>query len=185
MNLFYLSTIQTNAVPIFVNNWAGVFPLPDEENYRVHLRKKVHDEESLRFLFHWKFRVAQGSKKEEWLITVLQKIALINEWKQQKAFDPQVILSAFPGLPSEWKLFLLHLLQPEKYPFFSAYTMAAYASVTENDLKSVARKRREKFYLEIFIPFIRQEFYDIPMHKTDQALYAFGKFISEASIKIT
>lgn len=181
MDLFYLSTIRTDSIPIFVNNWKGVFPLPDEAQYRERLHLKKQDAGSIRFLFDWKFRIPAGSKKEKFLFIITEKTEHIHQWKQQTSVEPSALFSQFPDLPSEWKIFLLHILRPGQFPLFSQYTLAAYAYITGQELKTVSRKRREKFYLETFVPFIRQEFYDIPMQKTDQALHAFGKFITEAS----
>jgi|GEM_PF-6954244 len=183
LRLFYLSAIRTDSVPIFVNNWTGIFPLPDEETYRLYLSREEKDEESLRFLLSWKFGILPGTKKEQMLQMVLRDQKMLDQWRKSGAGAP-VLFAILPRIPAEWKIFIAHILHPGKLPLYSRYALAAYAHLTGSDPKALAKKRRENFYLKTFVPFIRSEFYDIPMYKTDQALYAFGKYITEASITI-
>lgn len=176
--LFYLSTIRTDSIPIFVNNWTGVFPFSDEKTYLETLKKVQYTTDDLHYLFHHRFSL-KGKKKEELFRLMTEKTSQINEWKKTPV-PPPAIWCELDFLPADWKIFVLHCLYPDTWPYAHPYTLAAYAYLTGADLPALKRKRKEKFYLEVFCAYIHQAFYDIPLQKVNAALYAFGKYISES-----
>lgn len=164
-------------MPIFVNNWTNVFPLPDEANYLRLLHQPELTEDALHYLLDWRFGI-RGRRKQQLFSIASGYTGQLNTLRRQGPSEPLSLLASFTDLPAEWKVFLLHLVSPGTYPLLHPYTLAAYAYIRQLEPARLLRKRREKFYVEEFLPFIASEFFDIPMTKTDKALYAFGKFIS-------
>lgn len=182
--LFYISTIQTDSIPIFIHNWMNVFPMNDQKQYEETIQLNYFNSNDIEFLLGWNFN--SKSKRNSYYIELIKTNYLerINTIKKEKLLNPLDILFQFKELSSEWKIFILHIIDPLKFPLYHKYTLSAYAYLTGQDFNTVKRKHKINQYLNHFTTYIQHSFYDIPMIKTMNALYSFGYFLEESKIKI-
>lgn len=181
-HLFYLTGVRTQSFPIFINNWADLYPVPFWKNYVEALQKNSFDESTLEqfFTFYWRNKWSQ--KKRAIFHFILEKQAILADLQQSEHLYSRIQLH-FSELPIDVQLFLLHLLQPKKFPCWNIETEAALGFILYKNPTFYKRKQKSKTYFDVYMPFVEKELYEIPFQKTHQAFFAFGKFLLETSIQ--
>lgn len=181
-HLFYLTGVRTHSFPIFINNWAGLYPIPLWEQYEKALQKSVLEEADLHALFTFYWRNKWTKKKREVFQIIAEKVDFLTELKQSEHVFARIQLH-FDKLPTDIQLFLLHIVKAKQFPIWTAEAMAALGFILHKNPDFFKRKQKAKTYFDVYLPFVEQELYEIPFHKIHQAFYAFGKFLLETSIQ--
>ena len=110
------------------------------------------------------------------------KISIVNELKAEENIDMNIFLEQFIGLTAVWKIFLLHIIKPDKYPIYDQHIHRAYNFINGLDYKNisadeVSNSDKESFYFKTYFVFIKS--LKNPNLKTlDEAFFAFGQFIN-------
>ena len=181
-NLFYITGVRTQSFPIFVNNWAEVYPLPQQEIYLSYLNQEI-TAEKIKALFScfWKGKIS--SSKQKILALLEENLSFIQELKTSQHPFPRIEIRFNQSIPFEERLFLLHIVQPQQFPLWNAEIMAALGYILHKNSSYFKRKQKRKVYFDFYYPMIQKEFAEIPLLKVNQAMYAFGKFLLETNIQ--
>lgn len=167
----------------FVKCWSRLYNYSNYEQYQAIVTKPTLSTGDLRLLFEWKNGMNLSSKKEvSFLNQVLQHEELVNELKGE--FENEKFENTFGRMSAIWQIFLLHIIQPSKYPIFDQHVYRAFRFIQNQDEKSLPFTRTAKlkvFYKE-YLPFFldmkdladEHDYFEI-----DKALWAFGRIIKE------
>lgn len=122
---------------------------------------------------------------------ILSKIEIINELRKHD-FKLDDFFESFKDVSAVWKIFLLHIINPDRYPIYDQHIHRAFRYLNNLDYrnidhKSISDKNKIEFYTGEYLPFIEsviQPHKNIDIKKIDEALFTFGKFIKDFSEKI-
>jgi len=115
----------------FVQIWSHYYEDPNEDKYSVAIKKKQFTDSDVKHLFIWKNGMPLSKLKEKSLRQIQDKLTLINGLKTH--FSIEEFKSQFENLSSIWKIFLLHIINPMKYPIFDQHVCRAYYFITYNE----------------------------------------------------
>ena len=188
----------------FVKQWSSFYnyKYPSDKNvkdyYEDYIRKPELNEESLIKLYEWKNGTPLSGNNENGEHqrkfkglnnNILEQIYVINELK--KNFKLDVFSSKFEKVSFVWKVFLLHIIQPDNYPIYDQHVHRAYLYLQGNiDFKNVENKmsarKKENFYIEQYCPFIKKMTDDYPfsIRDLDKAFFSFGQFLKKYKVDL-
>jgi hypothetical protein len=165
----------------FVRFWSSCYDYGSlkENLYLRAIRKKPMSLQDLEGLFEWKNGGRLSEKKKKGLKKITDKMVLINKLKSKFNFD--VFRKEFNFISGAiWKIFLLHVIAPDKYPIFDQHVYRAFCFLTEGSIKEIPKRNadKERFYFEEYLVFFNElSAKGVSRKKTDEALWAFGKFL--------
>lgn len=174
----------------FISSWKKLYNYQNYDIYDKLLHKKYLEPDDLYQLYKWKNRMElSGKKKEAYEKKIKIHLELINEYRQERK-SIGVSYEGFKDIPTIWRIFLLHIIQPRVYPIFDQYVYRAYAVIKKLEKKELPISNKEKFkiykddYLNFFFDFggeNRQNDYVVNFNNfdIDKALWAFGKAIKQ------
>lgn len=180
LNLPILQNEQTT-LPQFINFWSGFYNYPSEALY-ANVEKAQFSETDIRELYEWKNGMPlSGLKQISLNDKVLSKVEIINQLKRSTVFDLQAFLMEFGDLSFVWKIFLLHIIKPQKYPIYDQNIHRSFNFIHNREHRginhAISEKNKQQFYLEDYLPFI-DNLKGIPVRKIDRAFFTFGQFLS-------
>ncbi|NTS42736.1 hypothetical protein HRG84_17690 [Flavisolibacter sp. BT320] len=164
----------------FVEYWSAQYDYPDMDVYEESIVKTPVTAERLITLFTWKNGMPLSGKKEQALrdkiISKLTVIQTLSDNYNEALFDQH-----FGKLRIVWRVFLLHIINPERFPIFDQHVYRAYRCLM--DISEVGREEEPKLTMEAYNEYCK--FYreivkqcDFSSKTVDDALWAFGKFLS-------
>ena len=174
----------------FISSWKKLYNYQNYDIYDKLLHKKYLEPDDLYQLYKWKNRMElSGKKKEAYEKKIKIHLELINEYRQERK-SIGVSYEGFKDIPTIWRIFLLHIIQPRVYPIFDQHVYRAYAVIKKLEKKELPISNKEKFkiykddYLNFFFDFggeNRQNDYVVNFNNfdIDKALWAFGKAIKQ------
>ena len=173
--ILYNSTVKLKE---FVGFWNAFYSYSLEEYYTPIIEKKRFSKDDLLKLFEWKNGGKLAKKKQKALDSIIAKIDRINALKANFCFD--TFLKEFSFVKGMiWKMFLLHVIQPDSYPIFDQHVYRAYLFIAKNQRGEIPdNKRKQDVYFKEYAPFFNKlAGKGISRKKLDEALWAFGKFL--------
>ncbi|MCT3661373.1 hypothetical protein HZP71_11770 [Elizabethkingia anophelis] len=128
-------------------------------------------------LYIWKNGMNLSAKKLEILEKkILLKLDIINDLKSQYLPILDSFLEEFQEVSFVWKIFLLHIINPNTYPIYDQHIHRAFNYLqSENNYNQ--HVTQNEFYFNHYLPFIRLKKID-NLKKLDEAFFAFGQFIN-------
>jgi len=186
----------------FVDFWAEFYYFPvnrntTEEDYNSLISKNEFDINDIEKLFNWKNNmpiIVRGEDGQEikkhptksiFLDKIRPEIPTINKLK--KDFDIDVFNSSFKASTKAstiWKIFLLHIIAPLKFPIFDQHVYRAYYFLERGnlvgfiELEKISNAKKMKMYEDEYIPYFKDFNNELLKdRKSDKALWAFGKFL--------
>jgi hypothetical protein len=162
----------------FVDFWSSFYSYSLEEYYTPIISKKRFSKDDLLKLFEWKNGGKLAQKKKKALESIVAKIDQINTLKLKFCID--TFLKEFSFVKgSIWKMFLLHIIQPEKFPIFDQHVYRAYLFIDKDQRGEIPdNKRKQDVYFLEYVPFFNKlSGNGNSRKKLDEALWAFGKFL--------
>ena len=162
----------------FVDFWSAFYSYALEEYYTPIIEKKRFSKDDLSRLFEWKNGGKLAKKKQKALDSIIAKIDRINVLKVNFCFD--TFLKEFSFVKGIiWKMFLLHVIQPDSYPIFDQHVYRAYLFIAKNQRAEIPdNKRKQDVYFKEYAPFFNElAGKGVSRKKLDEALWAFGKFL--------
>ena len=178
MNLFVLNKIVVKPRE-FVDFWSGFYDDPLEGYYVPVIGKKRFSDEDLVKLFEWKNGSKLAQKKKKVLGSMIANLGKINALKASFCLD--TFLEEFKFIKGAiWKIFLLHVIQPDKFPIFDQHVYRAYLFISKHQRAEIPNnnKRKEAAYFSEYVSFFNGlSVNGISKKKLDEALWAYGKFL--------
>ena len=162
----------------FVDFWSGFYNYSFESYYVPIVGKKRFSKDDLSKLFEWKNGGKLAKKKQKALDSIIAKIDKINALKANFCID--TFLKEFSFVKGTiWKMFLLHVIQPDSYPIFDQHVYRAYLFIVKHQRGEIPdNKRKQDVYFKEYAPFFNElTSRGVSRKKLDEALWAFGKFL--------
>ena len=172
---FYGFTSTGIDLPRFVEIWSSVYPEETDALYNRNIGTLTP--QGIKELFIWKNGTRLSEKKlksvqDNYVERLARLKALPNDFPPEKFLQEE-----FAG-GMIWKIFLLHIWQPQKYPIFDQHVYRAMIQLKTGQIAELKEDDKEKFskYLKEYLPFFKS-LGDYPKRKLDKALWMYGKFL--------
>ena len=182
MNLPILKIENTDLVE-FISYWSRIYDYPLESLYNERIFKEKFEKEDLHQLFIWKngMKLSAG-KQKSFEDKILSKLEIINELKSKEIIELEEFQRHFNNLSAVWKIFLLHIIRPNKFPIYDQHINRAFNYIHGLDFQNISansmtNKSKEEFYFNTYLGFI-ESLNDINLKALDEAFFAFGQFIN-------
>lgn len=146
-------------------------------------------------VFEWK----NGSKLSERKLEILQKVYKnldkINAFRDKNSPTERDFHDFYRNISCNiissglvWRIFLIHISHPDKYPMIDKFNFIAYEFLKNNNLlkkaDDILRREQLQAYQRFTDFFIKINKSVNNYRKVDKALMAFGQFLSDPSKKI-
>lgn len=189
-NAFILKKEEASDVA-FYEFWSKQYFYPKEYLYTENIHKVQATVQSINSLFTWKNGKTLAEKKAKSLPAVLNHWSKLKDASKEGVDETFALMDKFDIFPTGfiWRIFLLHILQPNKYPIFDRYTCAAYmhskdqlpeAGKGEFLLDFVIMESKKVETYKNYLVFIESEAKSLKtreIRNIDKALFAFGMYI--------
>ena len=183
MKLINLVSNEAESLNSFISNWSNLYSYTNENLYNKTISKESFTKEDLQNLYIWKNAMKLSVLKQRSLETkIIANLPTINNYKKIENIDIQAFKKEFKKVSSVWKIFLLHVIKPNKYPIYDQHIHRAFLFIQNEDWRnisniSISNNAKEKFYFERYLPFIEaQNIKDLK--KLDEAFFTFGQFLN-------
>lgn len=182
-NLPILKLVSNHELCTFLDFWSEFYSYPKEELYERAINKKRLVNNDIQDLFVWKNGTRLSTLKQKSLNKkIMKKLDLINQLKRSDEINLDDFFSEFKDVSTVWKVFLLHIIKPEKFPIYDQHIHRASAYILNIDvgdkpLVSISDKAKLDYYLNTYLSFIQSiEFADLKV--VDEAFFSFGQFLN-------
>mgnify|MGYP003667904816 CR=1 FL=1 len=184
MELIVLNNSKINDLIDFINSWSKLYSFSNEAIYSKSIVKETFTKTDIQNLYKWKNGMKLSVLKQKSLDTKIKaKLSVINTLKNDNEIDIDAFRKEFRNLQATvWKIFLLHIIKPNKYPIYDQHIHRTFLFIHNEDWSnisntSISNKAKEQFYFERYLPFIEaQNIKDLK--KLDEAFFAFGQFLN-------
>ncbi|MDG4717316.1 hypothetical protein [Winogradskyella marincola] len=184
MKLVTLVNTKNENLIDFINSWSKLYSFSNEAIYSKSIVKETFSKTDIQNLYRWKNGMKLSVLKQKSLDTKIKaKLSIINTFKSNNEIDIDAFRKEFKNLQATvWKIFLLHIIKPNKYPIYDQHIHRTFLFIHNEDWSnisntSISNKAKEQFYFERYLPFIEvQNIKDLK--KLDEAFFAFGQFLN-------
>lgn len=182
-----LTNIQSGSLQEFISFWSKLYVYDNAVLYK-RIYNKTLSKDDLKDLYKWKNGMKLSQAKEKSLNTkIISKIDIVNNLRAASNFDLEYFLKEFKQVSVVWKVFLLHILKPNRFPIYDQHVHRAYRFINNQSSNGIKASMNEsvklKFYFEEYYPFVRQSKIS-DLKKMDEAFFAFGQFINIGNQKM-
>lgn len=188
MQLLHFEITESDDINTFITFWSQLYSYSNEVIYKKNISKKVFDAESIQELFICKNGMRSSDLKQKSLNNkIIDKLGVINYLKSKEEFELDLFNYEFKSLSAVWKIFLLHIIQPKKFPIYDQHIHRTFLFIHKKEFSnlsntSIKNKQKEAFYFNEYLPFIDEnEIKDLK--KLDEAFFAFGQFLNTKDYK--
>lgn len=166
----------------FVEYWSKLYYYNLSDKYDSRINNQTFSEDDLYELYFWKNGMKlSGPKLKSFNNKILKKIKIINEYKLNEKFDTKEFFIEFKDVSFVWKIFLLHIIKPKKYPIYDQHIHRTYLYINklkwDNITANIRDKDKSTFYLDKYMPFIAKQ-NRMKIKNIDEAMFTFGKFLN-------
>lgn len=187
LNLPILTNRQSGSLQGFISFWSKLYVYDNAVLYE-RIYTKTLSKDDLKDLYKWKNGMKLSQAKEKSLNTkIISKIDIVNNLRAASNFDLEYFLKEFKQVSVVWKVFLLHILKPNRFPIYDQHVHRAYRFINNQSSNGIKASMNEsvklKFYFEEYYPFVRQSKIT-DLKKMDEAFFAFGQFINIGNQKM-
>ena len=178
---------QTSDWSTFVNFWDTMYNYTSKSDaYQAFVIERdssfVFDDTNVRKLFEWKNNTGEklATNKENRVKYVIDALPIIKELNNE--WDNNEFNRAFGKISTVWQTFLMHIIQPNKFPIFDQHVYRAWTYLQKGQAEELKGTIKHQFSLYTsytnFFDAIYSESGCNP-RQLDRALWAFGKFIKQ------
>ena len=182
-----LTKTQSGSLEEFISFWSRLYAYDNAALYdKIH--HKVLSEKDIKDLYQWKNGMKLSEAKEQSLNTkIIKKIKIINSLRATTEIDLDYFLKEFKEVSVVWKVFLLHIIRPNRYPIYDQHIHRAHRFMNNEASDGIKASMNEsvklKFYFEEYYPFVKESKIK-DLKKMDEAFFAFGQFINLGNQKM-
>jgi hypothetical protein len=183
MNLINLNFNKANNLAVFITSWSKLYSLSNEAIYSKSIVKESFTKTDIQNLYIWKNGMRLSKLKQKSLDTkIKEKLSIINAFKTNDEINIESFRKEFKNLSAAvWKIFLLHIIKPNKYPIYDQHIHRTFLFIHNEDWSNIkntmSNKAKEQFYFERYVPFIESKNIK-DLKKLDEAFFAFGQFLN-------
>ncbi|GJM64939.1 hypothetical protein [Persicobacter diffluens] len=188
MNLPILTT-ESVELKEFIHFWSKFYNYPPdlERLYKDRIDKSSFDADDLLQLYVWKNGMRlSGLKLKSLQEKIISQLEVINEFKSKDSIDLDEFQSQFGNVSAVWKIFLLHIIKPKKFPIYDQHINRAYNFIHglpygNISAATMSDRNKEDFYFNTYLEFIGSldlEHADFDLKELDEAFFSFGQFLA-------
>ncbi len=189
MNLLNFEINKSNNLNSFIETWSKLYSFSNESTYKNAISKKILTETDIQDLFVWKNGMKLSVLKQKSLNEKIKsKLKIINDFKSDDEISLNDFNKEFKNLNAAvWKIFLLHIIKPSKYPIYDQHIHRTFLFINNEDWSNVSNTSitntdKQEFYFNRYLTFIEAN--DIKdLKKLDEAFFAFGQFLNTRNYK--
>lgn len=188
MQLLYFEITKSDDINLFIDFWSRLYTFRNESIYSKTIIKVEFEIQDIQNLFEWKNGMRLSDLKQKSLNDkIIKKLEVINYLKSKDEFELDLFNYEFKSLSAVWKIFLLHIIQPKKFPIYDQHIHRTFLFIHKKEFSnlsntSIKNKQKEAFYFNEYLPFIDEnEIKDLK--KLDEAFFAFGQFLNTKDYK--
>ena len=168
----------------FVEKWTKLYSYPFEEKYNKHIDTSL-EEDSFLELFRWKNGTGDGISKLKMIVIegFIKKLDVLKDLKN--GFDWEQFENEFYPIKNSpiWKIFLLHLIDPNEFPIFDQHVFRFYNFQKNGIIDEIPNNPRKVYemYKQNYKPWfnsIQREF-NLNSKHMDQAFLTFGQSLKK------
>lgn len=182
-NLLILQKQSVVSISEFVGHWRKIYTDLNEDKYHKNINIDIFQKTNLEELFHWKNAMTlkgSGFKEISFQSKILNRINLINEYKQLVSIDLTKFNNDFADVSAVWRIFLLHIISPKVYPIYDQHIHRAYNFIHNKEWQiinnNISDKKKLEFYYKTYFPYV-QDLGIANIKEFDEAFFAFGQFL--------
>lgn len=168
----------------FVVFWKQQYVFPNMHWYTNNIHLPSLNPRNLYDLYCWKNGMNLSGPKQQTVNKLIQELPLINRLKNG-GINEEEFERAFSWVSAIWKIYLRHIMQPDNNPIFDQHVYRAFRYLQDGELIELENNNRikEEEYFQHYLPFFLDVREQVDQRFTnkeiDDALWAFGKFISD------
>lgn len=142
----------------------------------------IFELEHLQKLFEWKNNTGEtlAAKKATSVTKIMNNLPIVRQLAEN--WHDAVFNEHFGEISAIWQTFLMHIIQPDRFPIFDQHVHRAHAYLQQgemSELKGTTKQKLNQYVVyKSFFEEVRQESGCHPRH-LDRAFWAFGKFIKQ------
>jgi len=168
----------------FINYWSRYYNYkPEHENefYHIPIASTTLNRNDLLKLFEWKNgSVLSARKAKSFNDKIISRLSELNEIKSRGIESVKDVQKIRPDLSAIWLIFLTHIIDKQSFPIFDMHVFRAYNYLTTNTILEISNNDTKKLlqydsYLSYYNA-LKPQIKDYK--KWDEAMWAFGKFLS-------
>lgn len=167
----------------FVKMWSPIYSYNLEYKYDNYISSVLDDKKSFIELFKWKNGTGNNiSKKKEigvlryWdKVEILRKLKLNFDWELfENEFEPHKESTI-------WRLFLLHLMNPQEFPIFDQHVYRSYRFFTSGVVEEIPSYSKTIYhiYKDEYQPFFNnlKKHHNGSPKNIDESFFSFGRML--------
>ena len=170
----------------FTEKWSGTYSYKLEPKYKNNIKAGFDSDFSLLELMRWKNGTGDNIAKNKSVLVDY----FIRERESLKTLKNNFDLTEFekkfkPDKKSSiWTIFILHIMNPDKYPIFDQHAYRSFNFFQTGDIKELpSEKYKEiyRIYKEEYSPWFNElkAEYELDPRKIDQSLFSFGQVLKK------
>lgn len=165
----------------FILFWSAYYIISKNDHlYTVRINNKRFTKSDIEKLFEWKngMKVNGHIPKQASINKVISRLKYVNELKTN--FNLIYFQLHFSDIAAIWQIFLLHIIQPKKFPIFDQHVYRAHIFLKHKIIQEIPNHQpsKLKYYHNEYIPFVQKLKREVKgLRKIDMAVWAFGKFL--------
>ena len=175
---------NTGTVQQFVECWKEYYNAYSDDTYFKHITNDPLDTKDIRELFNWKNGMALSyAKKKSIESKVLVKLDLINSLRRNKHLEFDQLNEHFNDVAAIWRIFIMHIINPAEFPIFDQHVFRAMRYLKTHRVEELKNEDNVKIaiYKNEYLQFYNEFSSGInDLRSCDKALWAFGKFLTQA-----
>lgn len=187
LKLPILTKIEAKDIKAFIDYWSELYSYGKETKYADNINPINFSENNILELFVWKNgSILSNLKRESLNNKILKKIEIVNTYKSHNNINIEEFKAEFKSVSAVWKIFLLHIIKPMKFPIYDQHVHRAYNYINglpiEGIKNTIQDKEKLDFYFNNYLPlvdFIKPS----DLKKMDEAFFAFGKMLNTGNYK--
>ena len=167
----------------FMERWSGQYSYNIEYKYTDHIDTVFDNRESFLELFRWKNGTGENISVNKmktidgfWSkVDVLRKLKLNFSWEFfESEFQPT-------RSSSIWKCFLVHLIDPSRFPLYDQHVYRSYQFIHEGIIEEIPNTHRLKYeifkekYCEWFNGVVNE--HNLNHKRMDESLFTYGQML--------
>lgn len=166
----------------FIRYWDSMYDYKLEPIYAKYIGNALH-EEGIRKLYEWKNGIENIMTGKKGTTVEFIQAQLPSLWDLRENWNEEQFNKQFEKIGLVWRVFLMHIIHPERFPIYDQHVLRAYRYLQEG--KVIQEKITDKsiiHYREHYTPFflnLVQVSHNLGRKQVDNALWAFGKFLKQ------
>ena len=184
IEFFPVLDLKNTTLQSFIDFWSSYYNYPLEKetkHYTIPISEQGLTEGSLRLLYEWKNgSILSKLKDKAFNEKIIRRLNELNNLKSCGIKTIDEVHETCPNLSAIWLIFLTHIIDKESFPIFDMHVYRAFNYLRTGIVLEIPDNNEIKLNLyKDYLKYYNQLRSQIKHYKKwDEAMWAFGKFLS-------